>query len=287
MNVPRDENNEYRHYLPMSNFQFVCILSSWLKISLYHRDHFYHTHQSHNVSSVIQSHSLYNALFSQLEVSAAQVLLTESDFRDENHLTSLKYSIDRLVSVGIIPIINENDAVSAFSTTTNVDAFTDNDSLAALCARSFGCDMCILLTDVDGVFDRPPNQEGAKLLPFYSQDQSVGIGEKSKHGRGGMASKIEAAQFAVSPGSQCRACVVVSGNDLSAIRALANSEYELEDGEEPKGTLFVTPGSELEEQALEDIKFIEVSSDHLEDDGHNIIGCRTYLSLTCQSFHMF
>mmetsp|Transcript_26484 Transcript_26484/g.40807 ORF Transcript_26484/g.40807 Transcript_26484/m.40807 type:complete len:799 (-) Transcript_26484:128-2524(-) len=205
--------------------------------------------------------SLYNALFSQLEVSAAQVLLTESDFRDENHLTSLKYSIDRLVSVGIIPIINENDAVSAFSTTTNVDAFTDNDSLAALCARSFGCDMCILLTDVDGVFDRPPNQEGAKLLPFYSQDQSVGIGEKSKHGRGGMASKIEAAQFAVSPGSQCRACVVVSGNDLSAIRALANSEYELEDGEEPKGTLFVTPGSELEEQALEDIKFIEKNDD--------------------------
>jgi len=205
--------------------------------------------------------SLYNALFSQLEVSAAQVLLTESDFRDKNHLTSLKYSIDRLVSVGIIPIINENDAVSAFSTTTNVDAFTDNDSLAALCARSFGCDMCILLTDVDGVFDRPPNQEGAKLLPFYSQDQSVGIGEKSKHGRGGMASKIEAAQFAVSPGSQCRACVVVSGNDLSAIRALANSEYELEDGEEPKGTLFVTPGSELEEQALEDIKFIEKNDD--------------------------
>jgi len=140
-----------------------------------------------------------------------------------------------------------------------VDAFTDNDSLAALCARSFGCDMCILLTDVDGVFDRPPNQEGAKLLPFYSQDQSVGIGEKSKHGRGGMASKIEAAQFAVSPGSQCRACVVVSGNDLSAIRALANSEYELEADEEPKGTLFVTPGSELEEQALEDIKVIEVS----------------------------
>ena len=119
--------------------------------------------------------------------------------------------------------------------------------------------MCILLTDVDGVFDRPPSEEGAKLLPFYSQDQSVGIGEKSKHGRGGMASKIEAARFAVSPGSQCRACVVVSGCDLSAIRALANSDYEMEEGEEPKGTLFVTPGSELEEQALEDIKNIEVS----------------------------
>lgn len=222
----------------------------------HHLETLFHHHLSSNHTHI---HSLYNALFSQLEVSAAQVLLTESDFRDENHLTSLKYSIDRLVSVGIIPIINENDAVTAFSTTTTVDAFTDNDSLAALCARSFGCDMCILLTDVDGVFDRPPNEDGAKLLSFYSQDQSVGIGEKSKHGRGGMASKIEAAQFAVSPGSQCRACVVVSGNDLSAIRALVNSEYELEDGEEPKGTLFVTPGSELEEQALEDIKLIDMT----------------------------
>jgi hypothetical protein len=77
-----------------------------------------------------------------------------------------------------------------------------------------------------------------------------------------MASKIEAAQFAVSPGSQCRACVVVSGNDLNAIRALANSEYELEDDSQPKGTLFVTPGSELEKQALEDIKAIEVSGNY-------------------------
>lgn len=163
--------------------------------------------------------------------------------------------------MGIIPIINENDAISAFSTTTNQDAFTDNDSLAALCARSFGCDMCILLTDVDGVFDRPPNEDGARLLPFYAQEQSVGIGEKSKHGRGGMASKIEAAQFAVSPGSQCRACVVVSGHDFSAIRAIASRDYDAAEEEDsgPKGTLFVTPGSELEQQALEDMKVIEVS----------------------------
>ena len=82
--------------------------------------------------------------------------------------------------------------------------------MAALCARSFSCDLWLLLTDVDGVFDRPPTDKGAKLLPFYSQTQSVGIGEKSKHGRGGMDSKISAAQSAVKTGSQCRACVVLS-----------------------------------------------------------------------------
>lgn len=57
--------------------------------------------------------NLYNALLSQMEVNAAQVLLTEGDFRNEDHLNNLHYSIERLLSVGIIPIINENDAVSA------------------------------------------------------------------------------------------------------------------------------------------------------------------------------
>ena len=102
-----------------------------------------------------------------MDVSAAQILLTESDFRDETHLTSLMYSIERL--------LNENDAVSANRKTTADDMFSDNDSLAALCARSFACDLCILLTDVEGVFDRPPNESGAKLLPFFAQNQEVGI----------------------------------------------------------------------------------------------------------------
>mmetsp|Transcript_21230 Transcript_21230/g.46003 ORF Transcript_21230/g.46003 Transcript_21230/m.46003 type:complete len:794 (-) Transcript_21230:79-2460(-) len=198
--------------------------------------------------------NLYNSLFSQMDVSAAQVLLTEGDFRSEDHLNNLHYSIERLLSVGIIPIINENDAVSANRGYTQGDLFSDNDSLAALCARSFACDLCILLTDVDGVFDRPPKEKGAKLLPFYSQNQSVGIGEKSKHGRGGMDSKINAAQFAVSPGSQTRACVVISGADLNAIRSVTSKEYDPTLSKGPKGTLFATPGSELEKQALKEVE---------------------------------
>mmetsp|Transcript_40105 Transcript_40105/g.73373 ORF Transcript_40105/g.73373 Transcript_40105/m.73373 type:complete len:785 (-) Transcript_40105:87-2441(-) len=201
--------------------------------------------------------NLYNSLFSQMDISAAQILLTEGDFRDESHLTSLMYSIERLLSVGIIPIINENDAVTANrGTADDSHLFTDNDSLAALCARSFSCDMCILLTDVDGVFDRPPSEKGSKLLPFYAQNQSVGIGEKSLHGRGGMAAKISAAQMAVKPGSQCRACVVLSGADLDSIRSVVSKEYEIDDNAGPKGTLFATPGSELEKQALEDVEAI-------------------------------
>ena len=118
-------------------------------------------------------------------------------------------------------------------------------------ARSFGCDLCILLTDVDGVFDRPPKEKDAKLLPFFSQDQSVGIGEKSLHGRGGMESKITAAQFAVAEGSKCRACVVCNGDDMNAIRSVVGGEEAETDGS-VKGTLFATPGSDLEKMALQE-----------------------------------
>ena len=207
--------------------------------------------------------SLFNALFSQMDISAAQILLTEGDFRNEEHLTSLMYSIERLLSVGIIPIINENDAVSANRRSTSNDMFSDNDSLAALCARSFSCDLCILLTDVDGVFDRPPNEDGAKLLPFFAQNQEVGIGEKSLHGRGGMDSKINAAQFAVSAGSQCRACVVLSGADLDSIRSVASKDYEVSEDETPKGTLFATPDSELERQGILDCEVVQNTNSDL------------------------
>ena len=181
--------------------------------------------------------------------------MTEDDFRDESHLTSLTYSIERLLSVGIVPIINENDAISATRETTKDDMFSDNDSLVALCARNFGCDLRLLLTDVDGVFGRPPNQKGAKLLPFLRREENVGIGEKSRHGRGGMDSKINVARLAVSVGSRCRACVVLSGADLESIQSMVRKEY---DGPPPKGTLFATPGSGLEKQALMDVQDDEV-----------------------------
>jgi len=195
--------------------------------------------------------NMYHSLFSQMDVSSAQILLTQSDFASEGHLNNLCYSIERLLSVGIIPIVNENDAVSANRGYTEGDLFSDNDSLAALCARSFGCDLCILLTDVDGVYDRPPKEEGAKLLPFFSQDTSVGIGEKSLHGRGGMESKIAAAQFAVAQGSKCKACVVCNGDDMNAIRSVVGGEDGLGE-EECKGTLFAAPGSDLEKMALQE-----------------------------------
>mmetsp|Transcript_10125 Transcript_10125/g.13380 ORF Transcript_10125/g.13380 Transcript_10125/m.13380 type:complete len:796 (+) Transcript_10125:92-2479(+) len=195
--------------------------------------------------------SLYQSLFSPKNLTASQLLLTQADFQNENHIQSLKYAIDRLLSLNIIPIINENDAVSIFED-VSATSFSDNDSLAALCARSFGAEVCVLLTDVDGVYNLPPSNPKAQLIPFYETETKVAIGSMSSQGRGGMAAKIEAAQNACKPGSSCTACVVAAGADFMSIKAILSREYSPEFGK-PKGTLFATPGSDLEKLALEEI----------------------------------
>lgn len=127
--------------------------------------------------------NLYSSLFAQCDVSASQILVTQSDFVDDAKLRNLTYSIERLLSLGIVPIINENDAVSANLGYTSDDVFSDNDSLAGICARSFGAEVLVLLTDVEGVYDKPPSIPGAKKLEIYrTQTSEVAIGEKSAQG---------------------------------------------------------------------------------------------------------
>lgn len=195
--------------------------------------------------------NLYQSLFAQCDVVASQLLVTQMDFTDPARLTNLKYATERLLSLGIVPIINENDAVSGNLGYTPDDVFSDNDSLAALCARNFGAEVLLLLTDVNGVYDRPPTDPDATLLSFYDGGTAVAIGEKSSQGRGGMASKIEAALSAVQSGSPTRACVVAGGNDLNSIRSVLaphGSKYGT------KGTLFCQAGSSLEQQARKEIQ---------------------------------
>jgi len=179
--------------------------------------------------------------------------LTQADFQDETRLKNLQNAVERLMSCGIVPIINENDAVSANLGYTPGDVFSDNDSLAGLCSRHFGAEICVLLTDVEGVYDRPPSEEGATMLSFYNGSQSVGIGEKSSRGRGGMQAKIDAALSTVQKGSRTYACIIASGTDLNSIRSILAPRYDPAFGK-PKGTLFVKPGTGLEKQAVLEIE---------------------------------
>ena len=199
--------------------------------------------------------NLYQSLLSPKNVTASQILLTQADFQNEKHLQSLRYAINRLLSLNIVPIINENDAVSIVTDDRERESvFADNDSLAALCARTFDAEVCLLLTDVEGVYDMPPTQPKAQLIPFlHSESCEVKIGQKSNQGRGGMAAKIAAARKAVAPGSACTACIVAAGSDLNSIRSILAREYKADDFGPPKGTLFATPGSDLEAQAMEEL----------------------------------
>jgi len=200
--------------------------------------------------------NLYSSLFNQMDISASQILVTQADFMDPDRLRNLSYTISRLCGLGILPIINENDAVSANLGYTDEDVFSDNDSLAALCARSFDCEVALLLTDVGGVYDRPPGEDGSELIRLWRRDSDVLIGETSSQGRGGMSAKIEAALSAVKPGSRCNACVVAAGSDLNVIRGILSPTYDPSSHSplphhqnSPKGTLFITPDTDLEHQA--------------------------------------
>jgi len=198
--------------------------------------------------------NLYSNLFSQADVTLSQLLLTQIDFQDSQRLANLSYTVERLLSLGIVPIINENDAVSGnMGYVVNEKlTFSDNDGLANLCARHFDCEVILLLTDVDGVYDRPPTQAGAKKLAVYNLSDEIEVGSKSKQGRGGMGAKIDSAISAVKPGSLVQACVIAPGKDLNAIRSILGPVHRKEFGP-PKGTLFLTPGSELESMALEEM----------------------------------
>ena len=129
---------------------------------------------------------LYCSLFGGCEVTASQLLVTQNDFRNDRSVGYLANTVERLLGLGIVPIINENDAVfsgSGDDSGPDEDMFSDNDSLAALCARTFGAEVCLLLTDVEGVYDRPPSEAGAKKLSIFRKESSVTIGEKSSQGK--------------------------------------------------------------------------------------------------------
>jgi delta-1-pyrroline-5-carboxylate synthetase len=96
------------------------------------------------------------------------------------------------------------------------------------------------------------------MIKFFMEDvDTVKIGEKSTHGRGGMGAKIDAALSSVKPGSKCNACIVVGGHDLDAIRGTVGKLVL----PVPKGTLFATPGTQLFEIAATEVETLVVSID--------------------------
>jgi len=165
--------------------------------------------------------ALYGSLFTHLGITTGQVLLTEDDFADRRRHVNLAGTLQRLLSLGALPIINQNDSVSSDELILKGTIFGDNDRLAALVAAGLGCDALVLLTDVDGVLTAPPEEPGAERVPIFTDD-AVRIGRLSDGGRGGMGAKISAAKVAVQAGVPV---VIANGFDERAlVAALAGDD---------------------------------------------------------------
>jgi len=162
---------------------------------------------------------LWAELLGAHRVTAAQLLLTLEDLEDRRRYLNATATLTRLLDAGAVPVINENDSVA-----TQEIRFGDNDRLAARVAQAAQANAVLLLSDVDGLFDRNPAQAGARLLPevrgVTAEVHAMATGGSSSGmGSGGMTSKLQAAEIAERAGI---ALAIASGlHDAPIARATA------------------------------------------------------------------
>ncbi|KAJ0183445.1 hypothetical protein K1T71_001421 [Dendrolimus kikuchii] len=171
--------------------------------------------------------SMYEAMFSQYNVKIAQVLVTKPDFYNDETRKNLFCTLSELISLNIVPIVNTNDAVSppmyihddtvVPGTGKKGIGIKDNDSLSALLAAEIQSDLLIMMSDVDGIYNKPPWEDGARMMHTYTSKEQVQFGQKSKVGTGGMDSKVNAATWAMARGVSV---VICNGMQEKAIKTI-------------------------------------------------------------------
>ncbi len=149
----------------------------------------------------------YEKIASKHGMTIAQILLSQENFEIPKSLENLKKTIHELLKFGIIPIINENDAVATEELSWKKH-FSDNDMLAALVAKHLEADLLLILTDVKGIYSCHPSAKGAKLIGEVKDIGSLKVlaGKKSENGRGGIEAKINAAKIATAVGVKTIVC---------------------------------------------------------------------------------
>lgn len=144
---------------------------------------------------------LYDNLFSEYSITVAQMLLTKYILLEDRR-KNVENAMERIVSQGVIPIINENDTVAIDELELEVG---ENDSLAAIVAKIAKADLLIIMSDIDGLYDKDPHKyDEAKLIPVVNEitDEIRGLagGAGTKLGTGGMITKINAVEIAYEAG---------------------------------------------------------------------------------------
>jgi len=185
--------------------------------------------------------SLYDEAFETMGCRIAQVLLTEDDFRDPVRHENLRATLRALLALGVIPIVNENDTVStveldrpaasADAPSSEARLFGDNDKLSALLLCHIEADLLVLLSDIDGLYDRHPGDPNAHLIADVSEItpeiRNYAHGGNGR-GRGGMTSKLEAARIVMEAG---RTAIIANGRTPRLLEKICAGE--------PVGTIFL------------------------------------------------
>lgn len=211
-----------------------------------------------SIGQVVLMH-LYQILFWAHSKTIAQLLLTRGDFSDRQRYLNARNVCNSLLSKKIIPIINENDPVVADELKVG-----DNDTLSALVAGLVDADLVVILSDIDGLYDKNPSKfKDAKLISLVEKiDENIknmAGGEGSKFGTGGMKTKITAAQMATKIGANL---IIASGEDpaniVRAVRGdgvgtlflrndkkISSKKYWLAYGTSQNGSLLVDEGAAM------------------------------------------
>lgn len=190
---------------------------------------------------------IYQKLFSEYNQPSAQILMTKNTMVNNINRKNAQNTFNELLSLGVIPIVNENDSISTYEL-QSLEKFGDNDTLSAVVAALIGADLLILMSDIDGLFTDDPNTNPeAEFIDTVEQldDKLLNMGKGStgsKVGTGGMATKLTAARIATAAGSDM---VIANGGDFHNIHRIVEGDK--------CGTLFV--GKKQEEFYL--IDYIE------------------------------
>lgn len=142
----------------------------------------------------------YDKLFGEYNHTVAQILLTKEDVENDTRRENFKNTMFRLLELGVLPVINENDTVA-----TDEIVIGDNDTLGAIVAANIGADLLVLLSDIDGLYTSDPRKcPDAKLIPVIEEltpeVMTLGEGKGSELGTGGMKTKLHAAEIATNAG---------------------------------------------------------------------------------------
>ena len=175
----------------------------------------------------------YDKQFTEYSHTVAQLLLTGEDIKSEQRSRNVRNTLSRLLELGALPIINENDAVATDEIGVE-NTIGENDSLSAIVAAVIGADLLVLLSDIDGLYDKDPRRHpDARLIPTVERvdDELFTLAEDSSTGlgTGGMITKLRAAAIATEAGCEM---VIANGGKPEVL-------YDIAAGR-PAGTRFLT-----------------------------------------------